>query len=45
MEAVIPNGKSLIEMAEACERRAREVASDGDSAQLRLIARQLKETT
>jgi hypothetical protein len=36
-------GKSLIELAAECERRARNVGSEGDRDQLKQIAAQLKE--
>jgi hypothetical protein len=42
-EAVMPDGKSLIDFAILCERRAKTVESEGDREQLKLIAVKLKE--
>jgi hypothetical protein len=42
-EAVMPDGKSLIDIATLCERRAKTVESEGDREQLKLIAARLKE--
>jgi hypothetical protein len=40
----MPMRKSLLEIAEECERRARNVTSEGDREQLKQIAKESKES-